>query len=276
VDYDDQDNRLLWRPNDPDELLYKRHEWQGGDASLFLFWRLFSGGDFAAKERVLAFARSWGVLGICKHHLPASHNRPLMPFSVDNESDNWCYPLGWPNCWEPLEDWRKLWELLMALFSISMQLKRGAIGEDRDWNTVSSFLGNMGVPLIGWRRGQQFDGPLWKRESDTEWLIFENITKLVLSWGGVSPNFQRRNGRPQLKLDSAGIFGDLVIDIVSAAFSDRRMETCYECGMPYFPTKDLRPDDRPNCQAQECLRRRRNRLARESRHRHRTIKRKRV
>src|SRR5436853_7668736 len=39
--------------------------------------------DGADGERIAEFARRWGVLGICEHRLPASHNRGL--------------PLGFPS-----------------------------------------------------------------------------------------------------------------------------------------------------------------------------------
>ena len=48
--------------------------------------REFAGLEDAPDERILRFARKWGVLGICRHGLPSSHSRRCMPWGGNSQS----------------------------------------------------------------------------------------------------------------------------------------------------------------------------------------------
>lgn len=74
-------------------------------------------------DQILAFARQWGVLGICAHGLPATHNPPSTGLEVEETSRGGCLWLVTDSgqwC-EPVDVWRHLAEQ-------ANQLVRMAIG----------------------------------------------------------------------------------------------------------------------------------------------------
>src|SRR5687768_2019394 len=69
-----QGDEIVWteRPDDDDW----RPAYTPGRELLTPFVRLFEGTD----AEILAYAGRWGVLGICPHGLPSSHNPPAEAF----------------------------------------------------------------------------------------------------------------------------------------------------------------------------------------------------
>lgn len=59
----------------------------------------------ATPEKIRDYARRWGVLQICQHGLPASHNpQPVITPSMIHGS--WCRPVGKSGTFsDPLESW---------------------------------------------------------------------------------------------------------------------------------------------------------------------------
>ena len=82
------------------------------------------------------YARRWGVLEICKHGLPASHN----PFRPDR--DDYCSPMsGAGGCLpSPVSTWRLLSARFRALVRIDAKLRAGELGMPEDWRLLSPHI----------------------------------------------------------------------------------------------------------------------------------------
>ena len=92
-------DRLVWSPSSSTEGPISR---QPDKAMITRFIALAR----RKPAQVLRFARDYGVLGICHHGLPCSHNQPRPVRVVPGEPVIWCQPLGYPDqFWEPLEAW---------------------------------------------------------------------------------------------------------------------------------------------------------------------------
>jgi hypothetical protein len=70
---------------------------------------------------VVAFARRWGLLGLCEHGLPYLHRTP------------WCTP----SCKEEFQHWKDIAVYFEAMRRIGADLYRGKFGEDTDWEVVT-------------------------------------------------------------------------------------------------------------------------------------------
>ncbi len=58
----------------------------------------------ASPSDVHRFAKNWGLLGLCKHSVPATHNQPIrVSGGVSGVMSRFC----WPQPGESIEDWRK-------------------------------------------------------------------------------------------------------------------------------------------------------------------------
>lgn len=127
-------------------------------------------------EKIVAFARKWGVLYLCKEHwTPASHNPFCEPFQR-----------------ERLSEWRFLARQMKAALEIAVRLDRdGQLGRHEDWRVLDGedYCGefNPGRPLphreAGWRA---------TRENLLKALSYEksDIGRHIDGWlaiGGVRP-----------------------------------------------------------------------------------------
>lgn len=117
-------------------------------------------------ESILAYARKWGVLGLCEHRLPFGHNwGPSLPLyskkhRAPYETENERYTRGRGPCGtgyshasgvngrEPLEVWRHFAKQALALLIIAEDLNAGELtledkvqGSDLEWH-----LATMGMP----------------------------------------------------------------------------------------------------------------------------------
>jgi len=121
-------DRLIWSPQNS---RYKRIL----STMLDSFIGLCDADDFPIA--VLSFAKKWGVLGVCEHDLPCSHNPgpsgpPCLPMLVTplprQGSD--------VRCWEPISVWWACSRKMKGLLSIAAMLTQGKRGRFEDWNAV--------------------------------------------------------------------------------------------------------------------------------------------
>src|SRR5262245_59552954 len=102
-----------------------------------------------AEKRIVEFAKRWGVLGICNHGLPSSHNDPptfsddtllelhfradrrnrddkrnrddrRKPCRIPERNGDWC---------EPLSEWYLWLGLAKSIFSLGLELHQGKNGK---------------------------------------------------------------------------------------------------------------------------------------------------
>jgi len=96
----------------------------------------------------LRFAKRYGVLGICEHELPSSHDVP-------------CEPRGWPdNCWEPLRTWFKYVEQARGLLVIASALHL------ENHQTVENWVSAFGF------------GPYFEFLRESQKVVWENLEEM--------------------------------------------------------------------------------------------------
>lgn len=192
----------------------------------------------APAERILTYAQRWGVLLLCEHHLPSSHNPP--PLYMSQSGPMWCLPSRDPDnqCWELLEDWRHFARQARALLRVAVRLHEGRTGAAADWGTV-------------YERPAQ-PGPPGQGDLDAERLA---LTLLVNEWlvlGNVRPQFwwaEGRNAAPEIRLGGEDLFGALAVQLALAISQTDGLALCSACGSPYVPERRPRPDERHYCAA---------------------------
>jgi hypothetical protein len=159
---------------------------------------------------ILRFARKWGVLGICVHGLPASHNSEL-PFTTQAE----CPPCT-PSGSESIELWRRFARIARAMLSIATQLHNVRRGNENDW-------------LVLLQGGAESNLPT---DIATERRLLKDAVNLWLELGNV---------RPRLEWDfdvaivlayplSSSLFGVLATQLPSFVARSEGLLTCASCG----------------------------------------------
>jgi hypothetical protein len=176
---------------------------------LFEPLRSFIALDGADGKRIARFAQRWGVLGICEHGLPASHNTgvhvyfgsPLWDKTARVEYQKSCFPMQLSDGLysEPLAEWRFWTELANRIVRIGADLQSNQPGKTSDWQAMGyepwHFEGLFGgnthpsmPPPLGF-------GKVLLADYITEWLV---IT-------GVNPAFYWSRGRWIFKLGTSAV-----------------------------------------------------------------------
>jgi hypothetical protein len=102
--------------------------------------------DGAVDSRIASFARRWGVLGICEHGLPASHNSGFYTFPdtpgwtlyEQDEFREHCNPLGRKSgdWYEPLAEWNFWIRQASIIVRLGADLHGSRPGRTDDWNAM--------------------------------------------------------------------------------------------------------------------------------------------
>ena len=195
---------------------------QGGRGMLDEFLHLCDAED----EAILKYARTWGVLELCRHNLPSCHEFSLgdrlrlpAPLSAKPQTGRTgpaddprqCPPLGR----EPLATWRFFSGQAKALLNIAADLHRIGLGEREDWAKLLR-EGVTPVQSLGAQR-------LCVRDVIEDWLKLGRIKPAIddltggLTWTG------------------ADLFGELAVQIALAAEARDGQAFCIVCGKAYEP-----------------------------------------
>lgn len=228
---------ILRRISPPSELLDR-------------FVSLSNGSASAVKK----FASKYGVLGICEHGLPCTH-QSCVPIN-----SGWsCMPMGWGrgdmanspthDPWEPLSSWFSYSARARALLNIAARLHQGKCGLVNDWQQIH-----------GTTPSQSLDNPSndnEKRLLIEKWILTGELNHW-LSVGGVRPLIEWGLGKgstqPRIVLSSGrlpfGLFGAIGLQLLSAVARSDGLDVCCGCGTAYMPGRRPNPNRRsycPNC-----------------------------
>ena len=126
---------------------------------------------------IRAYARRWGILGICEHGLPSSH--------LGNEDGTpRCRPLSrredpaWRfDGWAPLERWRHFARQARAILDLAASLHADQPGQPEDWQVVVQ------------HRKQPV--PWWRPSVETEWILLSSVVQEWIRIGDVRPVMAR-------------------------------------------------------------------------------------
>jgi hypothetical protein len=174
-------------------------------------------------EQICRFARKYGVLGICVHGKPSSHNLDcdLVP-GLPGLS-------GWA---EPLDRWRHYARQFKAVLRIIGETNQDRLGRAEDW------------ALLDPQQDPTFSNPTQKTVftagvAGARKRICGIISDFVVL-GAVMPELFADGPDWKVYYHSVGsnrLFGSLVIQLILAIAGVDGFATCSACGNPYLPER---------------------------------------
>ena len=259
-DYGWTRTRDVWL--DDDRLVYG-HDWANPNDTVLLqkhgtglldgFVRLAD----ASPDNILAYARKWGTLGICRHDLPWTHSLStqgatfLRPGSEDWSAERaqtvgFCSPrrLKEPwglTKWEPINAWREYAQRARALLNLiaAAELERPPSREDiqtafptfqlAEWE----WHGTQGIGLAQYVSGRCI----------SDWLDISGVSLGLVWW---------EKSKPMLRLMEGGLFGAIGIALAMKAARSDGLAICSGCSTAYTPSRAPRSGQRnycPDCRA---------------------------
>ena len=197
----------------------------------------------APAEQILRYALRYGVLGICEHDLPSSHNPTCKPLSRDPDH-HFHY--------EPIEAWRRFSGEARALLNIAAMLHHGKPGADEDWAAFSAATGRRRPIPRSEHPSGYLPGLDWTSneveavaERVNEWLSMSNI-RPHFRWYAVE-------SIPSIRLATEtsqhGLFAALAIQLMLAISRADGLAICSACSNSYFPKRRPRVGQRHYCEA---------------------------
>lgn len=204
---------------------------------------------FAPAERIAAYARTWGNLGLCNDGLPYGGHpgfwyAPVIPFH-NHSPECLLRPIPETNylVYEPLDWWRRYARQAKAMLEIASALHKGTLGQDADWRSLFD-----GEPLPSGYGHYQGNGTM--------------LTLSVEAWLGqgiVVPHFQWRGPETTISLYHQNqLFGALTVQLVMAVARALGRWRCSVCDEPYTPNR--RPRDGENHYCNRCRKLEGNRI----------------
>lgn len=226
--------RLFWQPVE---------RWRKVKPTVETFADFLTLGDVEASARdVLAYARKWGVLNLCRDHkLPVSHDERCVSFERVTNSKG-----------EPVGEWHRFARIAGAVLNISQNLTDGGIGKSIDWQTLSRFdplLRSSSKTFTLTELGLFGSTPTRKAtKAALSEAVVEGkavIADYVNQWltlGNVRPHMEWKEGEPIVLIAGGpyrgGLFGSLAVHLLE--LSGRYViASCSGCRKFYNP--EVRP-----------------------------------
>ena len=219
---------------------------QGGQSLLDRFVRL----AYAHPQQILNYAKAFGVLEICGHGLPWTHNPPFVHPSGELDHTSACVPHGegrGPFFSEPLEVWRAFARLFRGILNVAAYLHLEKAGRLDDWKTIYDYPRDDDAQT-------RFIAFLEQIRND-ERVAFEKLNLSVvlnrlLTLGNVQPQVVWDREDPTIQFGGPRLFGNLVIQLVLAVSRTEGLAVCTACGNSYIPPR--RPASTRNNYCQVC------------------------
>ena len=198
----------------------------------------------AEDEMILKYARTWGVLELCRHNLPSCHEFSLdIPLRLPDHLPTSDRPQGWnqndprqclPLRREPLTTWRFFSAQATAILNIAANLQSVRLGEDTDWAILLS------------------EGIAPARSLNAQKLCVRHAIEGWLKLGRIKPAIDDLTGG--LIWTGADLFGELAVQIALAAEARDGQVFCVACGKPYEPKRRVIRRGFNYCPAAKCQR----------------------
>lgn len=187
-------------------------------------------------EAIEAFARRWGALQFCEHDRPAAHN----PYRLREEEPNavdWCMPMGWyergpttpkgASGFDLLTTWRDCATDIAALLRIAARVRDGLGGTAEDWALV-------------YRRTRS--APWWNTSQSGDGQILTRVVNDLVERAVVRPRLLQQAGRIAVQLGGGGLFGAVVVQLMSVVGSSTGPYFCAGCGTSFgLPVSARKP-----------------------------------
>lgn len=191
----------------------------------------------ASTPRILAYARSWGVLGLCRHGLPFTHGPVWEQREKQHleKTGRWVAPTticSRPVKREPLQAWRRYARVAEAMLNVAAALSTNRPPQAQDCRDLSleSLPGS-----IRWTR--RFARDVLLNQLD-EWLEMGVVTVRLRRAEKVS-----ELGAVSLQLGRAvspNLFAALAAQLLLALTRSDSLYICASCGLPYVRSRQKR------------------------------------
>lgn len=197
----------------------------------------------APLEQIRDFAKRWGVLEICEHGYPSSHNSQTWPRAW--RTSPVCSPLEMSAKklkalggdfflagWDPIDRWRYFAQQARSILNLAAALYQNKKGSLGDWEIL----------FEEYREGWGDSNRPWESKSPKIPRLF--LAYALNDWlqlGGVRPAAFLMDGTGlRLELGGPNLFSFLGVQLVLAVSRTDQMAFCSNCGKPY-----LAPGRRP-------------------------------
>lgn len=198
----------------------------------------FAALEDASPEKVLAFAKKYGVLDVCEaHHLPSHHETPRFSFK------EWTHcPLLNP---EPVSVWHGWAKKVVSCIAVAASLHRSQFPKAEDYQVFFQ-LGRGNDP-------QEF-GLGISIEEDRRDLAGEIWLILSMCDVGVIYTWDPPDPRPNIRLGGGGVLGAVFREVAFTVARTEGLAVCSNCGRGFIPPRKPRRDQRVWCTRPECQR----------------------
>lgn len=222
----------------------------------------------APNDTILMFAKRRGVLQLCEHDLPSSHNAaPSGGILWPQDPMAYCHERmrrrGGPFstikaltsapivCSEPIRVWRAFAREAGALVRLAAALHGGRQRAAADWHTIYARDPRVQAQLAGrstpwWSHDRHRQNILMERmliaRKASDWIELGNV-RLVSNWVGRVPGIQfaaTMQGRMTL-------FGALALQLLFAISATPGLAICSACQASFTPRRQPRLNQRSYC-----------------------------
>jgi hypothetical protein len=218
----------------------------------------------ADESEILHYARDWGVLELCEHGFPYTHDQFVVPNPKARcEPVGWEWPKGTPGpdtiCTmrEPIARWRYFSQVARSILNIAGHLHEGRRGDPADWVIACGSVHTLFA--------EEADDPEkilsgeWQRLllKVNDWLELGYVSPRMgldddrlYNPGEAPPARTPQVFRPHLRLHGVGLFGALAAQIAFAVVRTDGFAVCWGCGEPYVPK--IKPKTGQRCYCRPC------------------------
>jgi hypothetical protein len=200
------------------------------------------------------FAERYGVLGLCKDHLPRTHSAgPDKPLGCDLISD------GAGVFTELVETWRVIARLLTAVIRLSQSLRADGTGETL--TPAETYAAWREVALGDEGEGERLAAFESRKQAEHLSMIQNGLLRLGdvrphVQWDGTNPTrlllthwptWDVRDDLPANAKTATPLFAQLAVATVARCLSARPIAVCSACGVTFTPTRVRAPGRRTFC-----------------------------
>jgi hypothetical protein len=208
----------------------------------------------APDEQIAAYARKWGVLGVCSHGCARTHPPHL---GATGMLSGHCTPLGWEHCapperaftraHEPLQYWRCLARQARGMLQLASALHRGVASHPDIWDDLQ-----LGPEQTSMGRSESTGWPnFFLTALVNQWLVNGDV-RPHFAWNldgagpavtlGVSPlpisdDFLEALAHLMPDYQGTSLFGALAVQLLLACSRAEGLAICSSCGTPYVPPR---------------------------------------
>lgn len=195
----------------------------------------------ASPAQIEDFAQRYGVLELCRHHLPRTHWDRITsdPDAIRlPECPSLSCPDKFGHSQEPIEDWKNIARGLSAVLRVAAALHLGQSAPLDTWKDIIA-LGTGARPSF-WQHLEQCE-----HLSPTDRLTYHRRhLSRVINWltqvAHVHPWFRWSDTGTVIEFggpDVSGLFGHLILQLTLAVSKKEAFAVCTECSKEYLPAR---------------------------------------